>query len=381
MSDSDQDDLLAHGRMLLAGGDAAGAEAAARQLIRLDYYSATAHVLRVYALIGLDRAEEARAEAERAIAMSPRDAQGYAALAAAWLGDRQAAEGEASARRALAIDDNSADAHYVLGAALQMRGNGREAQREFDRAIALDPRHVGAAERIWRSARAPIVGALTIVGFLTFHALRVLGVRFTDRIVAVFLLLVAAAFVLAVLVGLHQQRRRLAGLSPSARLIVGLVSRRRWSEGVGQLAPYVGIITVVAIALSVVTVLYAVGEKSTLQVRVGDCFSLDRNFSIDRIAVIPCELPHDIEVFAVLSDPSPAGAPFPGLDGLRETLLPRCIALYPAYVGVPFDRNAPAQISPFMPEDSYWVLDIRTEFCGLSKPGGGQLVGSLRTAH
>jgi putative regulator of septum formation len=367
--------------MLLAAGDAPGAESVARRLIGLDPYVAPGHVLLVFALIGQDRAAEAREEADRATALFPQDAQSYVALSAAWLADGKAVEGEAWARRALEIDPGSADAHFVLGTALDMRSKKDEAQREYDQAINLEPGHASAAERVLNSARAPIVAAVGIVAFLTFQALRILGGRFTDRIVAVLLLVVTAAFVLAVLVGLRLQRRRLARLTPYARLIVGLHSNRRWSAGLGQLGFAVVIITAVVIALTAVTVLYATGEKSALQVQVGDCFSLDANVSFDKIAVIPCQLPHDIEVFAVLADPSAAGSPFPGLDALRATLLPRCEALYPAYVGVPFDRNAPAQIRPFMPEEPFWVLDIRTEFCGLSSPTGRQLVGSLRATH
>lgn len=379
--DSDQEAVLSSGRKLLAVGDAAGAETTARQLIRLDPFSAAAHVLLVYALIGQDRGEEARVEAERAITIAPRDAPGHVALAAAWLADRRTAEGEAAARRAIESDPDSPDAHYVLGTALEMRSAKLEAQDEFERAIVLGPGHADAAERIWSDAQVPIVGALGIVAFLSYHALRILGYRFTFQIVAVLLLLVTGAFVLAVLVGLRRQRRRLARLSPYARLIVRLESSRRWSEGLGQLAPAVGVMTVVIVALAMVTLLFAAGEKSTLQVQVGDCFSLDRNYGNDKIAVIPCLLPHDIEVFAVLADPAPPGAPFPGVDALRAAILPRCIALYPAYVGVPFDRSAPASVSPFYPEEPYWVLDIRLEFCGLMSPSGGQLMGSLRAAH
>jgi multisubunit Na+/H+ antiporter MnhC subunit len=259
-----------------------------------------------------------------------------------------------------------------------MRRAKRAAQAEFDMAVELDPGHANAAERIWASARAPIVGAVAIVAYLAFFALRILGGRFTDRVVVGLLLFVTAAFVIGVLVGLRQQRRRLARLSTYARLIVGLESSRRWSQRLGQLGPSVLVVTAIVIGLSVVTVLYAVGEKPTLDVKVGDCFSFDRSVSIDRIAVIPCQLPHDIEVFAVLSDPSPPGAPFPGLGALRAALLTRCTALYPAYVGVPYDRRAPADIRPFVPEESYWVLNIRLVFCGLGNPSGGQLVGSLR---
>jgi hypothetical protein len=308
----------------------------------------------------------------------PQEAAAYIALAAAWLADRKATEGEKAARHAIELDPASADAHYVLGTALEMRRSKRAAQLEYDRAVELDPGHASAAERIWSSARGPAVVALGIVAYAAVFSLRILGGRFTDRIVAVLLLLVTAAFVVAVLVGLREQRRRLARLSPYARIIVGLESTRRWSQGVGQLFPAVIVVTAVVVGLSVVTVLYAIGEKSTLDIRVGDCFSYENNTTTERISVIPCQLPHDVEVFAVLADPSPPGAAFPGLDPLRTALLPRCIALYPGYVGVPFGPRAPAQILAFVPEYSFWVLDIRLEFCGLSNPSGGQLTGSLR---
>jgi hypothetical protein len=380
-SDVDEDALLWRGRERLAIGDAVGAESTARLAIRLYPYSVPAHVLLAFALIGQNRGDAARDAAERAIVIGPEDASGQVALASAWLAERRLSEGELSARRAVAVDPGSADAHYVLGTALEMREAKDEAQVEFELALELEPVHEGAVERILNDWRAPIVGAVTIAAFLSFHALRILGGRFTDRTVAVLLLLVTATLILAVLIGLRQQRRRLARLSPYAMLVVRLESHLRRVEGRAQLIGPLVVITAIVLGLATITVLFAAGQKPTIQLKVGDCFSLDRHVSIEQIAAIPCQLPHDIEVFAILSDPSLPGAAYPGLDALHAALRKRCEALYPGYVGVPFDRNAPAQIRTFVPEESYWVLDIRWLGCGLSDPSGRQLVGSLRTSQ
>ena len=105
----------------------------------------------------------------------------------------------------------------VLGNALHQRGMTAEAEREFDLAIALEPVDP-EAERNWRRSRAPVVIAVTLAGLLVFEAIRWLFDHFTDKRVAIALVLLTFAFVVAILIGLAVQRRRLSGLSPTEAL-------------------------------------------------------------------------------------------------------------------------------------------------------------------
>lgn len=370
-------DTLDRARTLLAASAFAEAEAAARREIQLDPYSAPAYAVLASALIGQAKTQAGRAAAERAVAIDPDLADGHIALASAWLGEGRLDQAETAARRAVALDASSADAHMVLGNALHQRGATAEAESEFDLAIALEPVDP-EAERNWKRSRAPVVIAVTLAGILAFEAIRWLVDHFTDKRVAIALVVLTFAFVVAILIALALQRRRLSQLSPTEALELTIESRRRRARGQEHYYVHLVFLAVVIVGLSIMTMVYAVGQKASLQVAVGDCFSLDRLVSIEQISTIPCQLPHDFEVFAVLAEPSPPGAPYPGSPTLHQQLRKQCEQLYEGYVGVPFSRTAPTNIDTFAPEESYWILDIRTEFCALQHWRAKQLVGSYR---
>jgi Tfp pilus assembly protein PilF len=86
-------DNLARARTLLAQSKFADAEEAARHEIRLDPYSAPAHVVLAAALTGQGKGPTARAAAERAIAIDPNLVGGHVALASAWLALSQPEQG------------------------------------------------------------------------------------------------------------------------------------------------------------------------------------------------------------------------------------------------------------------------------------------------
>lgn len=379
MSVDEAGDDLARARTLLARHEFADAEAAARREIRSDPYSAAAHIVLASALIGQGRGAEARAAAERAVAIDPNSAAAHVALASAWVAEKRPEQSELAARRAIALDPSSADAHMVLGNALLARGAEGDADRELDAAIALEPADPDA-ERNWKRLRAPIVVAVTIAGILAVEALRLLLERFTAWRVAAALLAIIFVLVLAALIGLAVQHRRLARLSPADRMELVLESRRRRRRGLDHYLFHALFLAVAIGGLSIVTMLFAIGQKSSLQVVVGDCFSLDRMVSIEEVATIPCQLPHDIEVYAVFEDRAPPGSAYPGIDVVHKRVRVVCEQLYAGYVGVPWSFEAPTGINTFVPEESYWRLNIRTEFCGIRDWRERQLIGSRRGA-
>ena len=379
-TDTDQSSSheLARARDLIAQSEFVDAEAIARREIKLDPWSVAARVILVHALIGQDRVADARAEARRSIDIAPEDPRGYVASAWVAITEDEIGKAEIAARRAVDLDPASVEAHFVLGTTLERRGAVAEANAELERAAILEPAPANS-EQLWKTWRSPLVVAITIAAYVAFHALGPLGQRFTNRSVATVLLVVAGALVVAVLIGLRLQRRRLEELTLTQQMTVGLEARRRAAEGRAQLLFPLGLIGVVVAALSVITIMFATGQKPSLKLTVGDCFSRDQPGSFQQVATIPCQLPHDWEIFAVFDDPNPPGAPYPGLEPLLESHRAECAARYPAYVGVPFDRNAPTQIDVLGPEGSYWELDIRTIYCALTAiRRGDQLVGSKR---
>ena len=372
-------DPLEAARTFLAERRFKEAEAAAREELRLDPYSVDAYLIVASALTGQGRPGEARIAAERAIALDPGQLDGHIAYASALIADRRGAEAETAARRAVSVAPDSADAHMVLGHALALQGRRADADREFDLAVGLEPADE-EGERLWKRWRAPVVLAVTVAGLLAYHALQALTRRFTFETVAVVLLFVTAGLIVAVLVGLAIQRRRVARMTASERLELAVEARRRRRQDLADNLFHALVVAVVIGGLSAVTLLYAVGHRLTINVAVGDCFSSDRMYMVDAIATIPCQVPHDFEVFAVMADPTPPGAPYPGIDTIHARVRPECERLYQGYVGVPFGKDAPTAINTFAPEESYWRLDIRTTFCTLRDWNERQLVGSYRAS-
>jgi hypothetical protein len=372
--------LLRQGQELLAQRKARDAATVARRILLLEPYSERGNVLLAYALIGQDRGGEARLAAEKALSLEPADAEAQVAIAAAWVADRRLIEAEAAARAAIELDPELANAHYVLGIALELQKSKTDAERQYEIAVELDPANDSAAERLWLASRAPLLGALSFASFVAFEAAR--GLLFNGRIsyqfVALILLVVTAAFVGAVLVGKWRQRRRLARLTPYARTIVALQDRRPPAQALRQVLLPTAVVTAVIVSLSALTVLFALGWRATVNLHVGDCFTTDTHESVQKVTTIPCQLPHDAEVYAVLTDPAPPGAPYPGLAAVHASAHSRCNTRYESYVGVPFDANADKWVQTWVPEQSYWDVNIRTLYCALADPEGGQLTGSLR---
>jgi hypothetical protein len=108
------------------------------------------------------------------------------------------------------------------------------------------------------------------------------------------------------------------------------------------------------------------------------CFTLDRHSSIQQVSAIPCALPHGTEVYAVVENPAPLDAPYPGVEAVRAYANPTCEAAYEAFVGVPYRPSSRLWISILSPEEPYWVIGVRTAWCSLQARDGEQTTGSAR---
>jgi tetratricopeptide (TPR) repeat protein len=372
--------LLGLGEALLAAGDAKKAETVARRIVLLEPYSAPARILLAYALVAQERGSEATRAADDAVRLAPGAAASHEALAAAWITERRSADAEGAARTAISLDPGSANAHFLLSAALEMRKAKVEADHEYAIAIDLDPALDAAGERAWLTWRAPLLGALSGASFIAVHLLAGgLFERINNRFVAFLLLVITAAFVAAVIIGNRQQRARLARLGPYARTVVTLQTRRRRGQALQQVLAPLALLTTAIVGLSTLTLLFAVGERASVFLKVGDCFNTETLVSMDHVSTIPCTVPHDFEVYAVLQDDTPKDAPYPGLEALHYQAAFGCLALYRSYTGVVVGKTrAPTTIKTFVPEESYWQIGIRMRFCALADRDGHQLVGSFR---
>ena len=103
--------------------------------------------------------------------------------------------------------------------------------------------------------------------------------------------------------------------------------------------------------------------------------------------VVDCTQRHDREVAALINDPAPSGAPYPGVNALVAEGRQSCPAQVRAYTGGSFD---PTQYSPrfYYPRQTNWDSGERTIVCVLSSLGGprtgsvqsGAAVGAVATS-
>ncbi len=202
------------------------------------------------------------------------------------------------------------------------------------------------------------------------------GRRFDQRSVLVGLLIVTTALILWTLLFLRSRRRRLESLTPAERRVVeaqagaGSID----SQARTRLALIGGLIVV----LSSVVILFAVTTKSSLNLQVGDCVTVEPNVTFQTVAAIPCALPHGNEIYAVIEIPAPSGAPWPGDTSLRAAAEPGCEAAYATFIGAPYIRSSRWWISIFVPEDPYWAIGVRSTWCTVANVKGAQTSGSAR---
>jgi hypothetical protein len=115
-------------------------------------------------------------------------------------------------------------------------------------------------------------------------------------------------------------------------------------------------------------------EKSTNSLEVGDCWDLPSDARVVAVRVMPCAVPHDREVFAVI-DP-PAG-PYLGDTEFEKFVKVECVKKFTPYAGVDLmksDYNS----SALRPDHAQWEAGDRRIICILSKFPAGKLTGSAK---
>lgn len=119
-----------------------------------------------------------------------------------------------------------------------------------------------------------------------------------------------------------------------------------------------------------------VEKVDVFSLEVGQCFDrpdeTEQVFSVD---TVPCEEPHDFEVYAVFDLPD---GPFPPVDELEEQGGQGCLDRFEAYVEHPYPTSE-IFAETLLPSASSWETGDREVICLLFVPGE-QLVGSMRGA-
>jgi hypothetical protein len=276
---------------------------------------------------------------------------------------------------AIGRDPAYVPARLAFGRALEAQGLHADAAAAYAAAARISPLSTGVRSSLRRVWIAPIAGVGVVYGIATF-VFRELGRRFEARTVLASLLLLATVLIAWALVLVQRRRRRFAALSADDRRLLRSQGSGGFFEGqaIGRLL----IVGAIVMLLSGAAVVFAVGTKASLDMKVGDCFTLDRKTSVQQLSAIPCELPHIDEVIAIVEYPAPSGAPFPGTEALRAAALPFCKAAYATYVGTPYVASSKWWVAAMTPEEPYWAIGIRANWCTVVATSGLQVSGSAR---
>ena len=125
---------------------------------------------------------------------------------------------------------------------------------------------------------------------------------------------------------------------------------------------------------------------SPLRLQRGDCFRETRSpspsastsasvFEADEVIGLPCNDPHDFEVYFTADLPEGA---FPGQASVVSTTESRCAAAFESFVGVPYDDST-LEIIYFFPSAQTWArAGDRQMTCAATD---GSTIGTLADAR
>ncbi len=121
------------------------------------------------------------------------------------------------------------------------------------------------------------------------------------------------------------------------------------------------------------------GDVASEDLQVGDCLLLpdevaeDGSFEFESLRAVPCNEPHDLEVFGrVRALPGP----YPGEVALSDYGQQECAAMFESYVGLPVEHEARLIYSTSYPLAESWTAGDRMLDCMLQTWDGSPLTGS-----
>jgi hypothetical protein len=213
-----------------------------------------------------------------------------------------------------------------------------------------------------------ILGSLYATGYVLFNGLdrfyELFGLGFTlggGEALAASLASAAGAF--ALLVGIGRVEEPADG---------GIVSEPRRV----YLMPFV----VAGVALlGVAGYLLFQGDSGTYLegLSVGDCFQVPEEVDIVVVEVVPCDDPHDLEVFALRELPHSPDDPYPGILAVEESAFTTCFDDFQPYVGAQYETSA-LDIFWIVPSSGSWEEGDRAVVCSLIRLDLQRSVGSAQ---
>jgi putative regulator of septum formation/tetratricopeptide repeat protein len=366
---------------LLLQGQGREARDVARSATELQPGVPIHHFRLVVVELSQGRTHQARQAAERLTGVAPADSLTAIAMALVLLAEHRWLEAEATITPFLREKPDDERAVWILALALEGQGR-RDAALEAFAWLAARGRNVSsdaARASIWRAWRWYELGALglmaTILAHLAIEAFRTPYEGFVGRMLAIALVVTVAGLLVIV----RRRRRRLESMSEDARIAVGAESERRRLEVFMETLPRALVIGGILVGLLLGQ--RALADASVLfeDLPVGTCFDWPPESVTPRVAPIPCDKPHHLELIAVVHYPSAADSAYPGFPALTAYGDRHCQRAFLDYVGIAFDDQADLAVDPRFAIEGYWEghHDI---YCTIRDPDWEKLRYTMRDA-
>lgn len=118
------------------------------------------------------------------------------------------------------------------------------------------------------------------------------------------------------------------------------------------------------------------GDADVFALMVGDCMNEVSEEVVSEVPVVPCDQPHDEEVFF---DLTLEGDVYPGDDAIQSQSDDACLAQFEPFVGTAYDVSTLAFYAYRPSQDSWEQMDDRVVSCVIYDPAG-QVTGTLEGA-
>ena len=125
------------------------------------------------------------------------------------------------------------------------------------------------------------------------------------------------------------------------------------------------------------------GTVDAFSLQVGDCFDDDPSLAEDdliaSVGAVPCDTPHDNEVFALVTA-GPVTGPYPGDDAIFDDNIAACENAFARYVGIDYVDSFLGMGPLLVPSPETWATGDREIVCGLYNADGTKLTESMKDA-
>jgi hypothetical protein len=111
-----------------------------------------------------------------------------------------------------------------------------------------------------------------------------------------------------------------------------------------------------------------------------DGFTAGVSLEPTQVHAISCDVPHRLEVDAVLQHPSAKSSPYPGADALGSFAEDQCLEQFRGYVGRSYDVSG-LDITDIRPTERSWNAGDRTVVCFVYDQDFNDLTGSVKGSN